>query len=61
MSTVFIYILHSLHISPNYKRVLVKHRAYLRQGLEEVGLVSERIVDEAVAERDDAMGEVVLR
>lgn len=33
----------------------------LCQGLEEVGLVSERVMDQAVAEGDNAMREVVLR
>ncbi len=31
------------------------------EGLEEVGLVSERVVDQPVAEGDDAMGKVMLR
>lgn len=35
--------------------------ADLSQGLEEVGLVSERVVDQAVAEGHDTMREVVLR
>lgn len=33
----------------------------LCQGLEEVGLVSERVMDQAVAEGDNAMRKVVLR
>lgn len=50
-----------LHIDPPPLSILPFSQSDLCQGLEEVGLVSERVVDQAVTEGDNAMREVVLR
>lgn len=41
--------------------ILPSFQSNLCQGFEEVGLVPQRVVDQAVAEGDDTVREVVLR